>query len=62
MQKNNMETMVRILRRTEMPTKTVAALKAGLKMDEKFQRLPMQRMSGSLKRPSSPPATVDLKK
>ena len=43
--------MHRTLKSTDTPTKTVDALKAGLKMEEKLTRLPMHRISGSGKRP-----------
>ena len=52
-QKRSMATTTRILKSTAMPTKTVEARKAGLKMDEKLTRLPMHRTSGSLRTPSA---------
>ena len=45
-QNKSMATTQRMLNKTAIPTKTVEALKAGLRIDEKFTRLPMHRMSG----------------
>lgn len=45
-QKSSMATTHRMLKRTAMPTNTVEARKAGLKMEEKLTKLPMHWMSG----------------
>jgi len=51
-QNRSIATTQRILKSTAIPTKTVEARKAWLRMDEKFTRLPMHFKVGSDKLPS----------
>lgn len=58
-QNNNKATKHKMLMRTAKPTKTVEALNAGLKMDEKFSKLPRHLMSGSGMIPSDVGAELE---
>lgn len=54
-----MATTQRMLKSTAIPTKTVEARKAGLKMEEKLTKLPMHWMSGLENNSESPPEAVE---
>ena len=58
-QNNNKATKHKMLMRTAKPTKTVEALNAGLKMEEKFSKLPRHLMSGSGMIPSEVGAELE---
>ena len=59
-QNNNKATKHKMLMRTAKPTNTVEALNAGLKMEEKFSKLPRHLISGSGMIPSE--VGAELKK